>query len=83
MTYHDYNCDCQDCDSSKWIYTGDVVKYVPGLTFNGAKMQNQVWYGLATRQGHDMTRVRWFDATYWMNANRWIRTTKLEKVNVK
>jgi hypothetical protein len=83
MTYHDYNCECNECDSSKWIYVGDVVKFKVGATLNGTRMHQSppTWYGLVTEQGYESCKVKWFDATYWMNANRWIHTSRLEKIS--
>ena len=86
MTYHDYNCDCQDCDSSNWIYVGDIVKFKLGATLNGASTKNVrrgTWYGLVTKQGNDSCKVKWFDSTYWMDRNRWVHTSRLEKMNAK
>ncbi len=85
MTYHDYNCECNDCDSSKWIDVGDIVKFELGATFYGGiktkDARRRTWYGLVTKQGNDSCKVKWFDATYWMNANRWIHTSRLEKIS--
>jgi hypothetical protein len=84
MTYHDYNCECNECDSSKWIYVGDVVKFKVGDTLNTQMKQSPpTWYGLVTGIGYESCKVKWFDATYWMNANKWVHTSRLEKMSAK
>ena len=79
MTYHDYDCECNDCDSSKWIYVGDIVKFKPSKTSASKKL---IWYGLVTEQGNDSSKMKWVDPTYWMNMNRWVHTSRLEKMSV-
>ena len=83
MTYHDNNCDCYDCDPLHIIYVGDVVKFKVGDTLNTQMKQSPpTWYGLVTEQGYDSCKVKWFDATYWMNSNKWVHSSRLEKMNV-
>ena len=81
MSYHDYNCECNECDSSKWIYVGDIVKFKLQTREDTKNVRRGTWYGLVTKQGNDSCKVKWFDSTYWMDRHRWIHTSRLEKIS--
>jgi|TARA_R110000824_G_scaffold30187_3_gene99682 hypothetical protein len=58
---------------------GDIVKFKPCKTTASKKL---IWYGLVTEEGNDSSKMKWFDPTYWMNMNKWVHNSRLEKMNV-
>ena len=59
---------------------GDIVKFKPSKTSASKKL---IWYGLVTEENNDSSKMKWFDPTYWMNMNKWVHNSRLEKMNAK